>query len=139
MARYPQSDRSAAPLSEILSSQESSLGGVLKRAQVLLQLQRLLADSVDPSLANRFQVANIRQNRLILLTPSAAWATRLRMQVPQLLRILHQSGFTDLRDIETRVAPLVEHPSAERTGKPLSEAARQALDLMARLGAKSEE
>ena len=139
MARYPQSDRSAVPLSEILSSQESSLGGVLKRAQVLLQLQRLLAGSVDPSLANRFQVANIRQNRLILLTPSAAWATRLRMQVPQLLRILHQSGFTDLRDIETRVAPLVEHPAAEQAGKPLSEAARQALDLMARLGAKNEE
>ena len=139
MARHPQSDQSAVHLTEILSNRDSSLGGVLKRAGMLLQLQQLLAGSADPSLATRFQVANIRETRLILLVPPAAWATRLRMQTPQLLQILHQAGFTKLREIETRVAPLVVQPSAAPSGKPLSESARQALEHMARLRAKSED
>jgi hypothetical protein len=84
-------------------------------------------------------VANIRQDRLILLAPAAVWATRLRMQAPQLLQTLHQAGFTELRGIETRVAPLVEQPTAVHAERPLSAAARQALALMARLGAKNQD
>jgi hypothetical protein len=139
MARHPQSDPSAAQLSEILSDQCSSLGTVLNRARVLLQLQQLLAGSVEPSLASQFQVANIRQNRLILLASSAAWATRLRMASAGLLKTLHQAGFTELRKVDVRVAPLVEQEAALRAEKPLSAAARQALALMAQLGAKGGE
>jgi len=138
MARHPQSDQSAVHLTEILSNPDSSLGGVLKRAGMLLQLQQLLAGSFDPALATRFQVANIRENRLILLVPTAAWATRLRMQAPQLLQILHQAGFTKLREIETRVAPLVGQPPAAHKAKSLSKAAKQALGHMARLGLNHE-
>ena len=106
---------------------------------MLLEVQRLLADSVDPSLAGHFQVANLRQNHLILLAPSAAWATRLRMEAQSLLQTLRRSGFAALADIEVRVAPLIEQPAAEHSEKPLSSAARQALGSMARLGAKSED
>ena len=139
MARHPQSDRSAAQISEILSDQHSSLGAALARARVLLQLQKLLAGSVEPSLASQFQVANIRQNRLILLVPSAAWATRLRMAAGELLETLRQAGFAELRGIDIRVAPLMKKEAAQRDDRPLSAAARQALALMARLGAESEE
>ena len=139
MARHPQSDRSAAQLSEILSDRRSSLGTVLNRAQVLLQLQQLLASSVEPSLASQFQVANVRQNRLILLAPSAAWATRLRMDSAGLLETLHQAGFTEIQKIDVRVAPLVKQKATLRAEKPLSAAARQALALMAQLGTKGED
>ena len=139
MARHPQSDPSAAQLSEILSDQHSSLGSVLNRTRLLLQLQQLLAGSVEPSLANRFQVANIRQNRLILLAPSATWATRLRMATAELLETLHQAGFTELRKIDIRVAPLVKSEAVLPAEKPLSAAARQALALMSQLGAKGGE
>ena len=139
MARHPQSDPSAVELSEILSSQDPPLGSVLKRAQLLLQLQQRLADSLDPALAGRFQVANIRENRLILLTPAAAWATRLRMQAPQLLQKLHRAGFTELRQIEVRVAPLVTQPEPSRAARPLSATARQFLGLLSRFGAGDKE
>lgn len=135
MARHPQSDPSAAQLSKILSDKHSSLGAVLNRARLLLQLQQLLAGSMEPSLASQFQVANIRQNRLILLAPSASWATRLRMATAELLEALHQAGFTELREIDIRVAPLIESEAAPPAEKPLSAAARQALALMSRLGA----
>jgi len=112
---------------------------VLKHARVLQQLQQLLEGSVEPSLASQFQVANIRQNRLILLVPSAVWATRLRMAAGGLLETLHQAGFAELRGIDIRVAPLVEQEAVQRNDKPLSAAARQALALMARLGTKGGE
>jgi hypothetical protein len=104
---------------------------------LLLKVQQILSGSVDPSLADRFQVANVRQGRLILLAPSAAWATRLRMDTPRLLETLHRAGFPELSDIEIRVAPLVEQAATSRSRKPLSTAARQALRAMARLGSKS--
>ena len=106
---------------------------------MLQQTQQLLAGFVDPSLAAHFQVANIRQNRLILLAPSAAWATRLRMETPRLLGVLRQAGIPELRHIEVRVAPLVRHAAPTRADRPLTTAAEQALGSMARLGAKSEE
>ena len=56
-----------------------------------------------------------------------------------LLQTLRRAGFAQLAHIEVRVAPLAERPAAERPEKPLSAAAEQALDSMARLGAKSED
>jgi hypothetical protein len=125
--------------SEVLSDPSSSLGATLNHARLLLKVQRLLADSVDPSLADHFQVANLRQNRLILLAPNASWATRLRMETQGLLQTLRRAGFAELADIEVRVAPLAEQPVSSRPAKPLSTAAEQALGSMARLGAKSED
>lgn len=139
MARRPQSDQSAPPISEFLSDQGSELGAILDRTRLLLHLQQRLASSLEPALANHFQVANIRQNRLILLAPSATWATRLRLETADLLESLHEAGFMSLREIEVRVAPLVKQDAPRRTEKPLSAAARQALELMARLGSKSGE
>jgi hypothetical protein len=110
---------------------------VLSHARLLLQVQNLLTGSVDPSLANHFQVANLRQNRLILLAPTAAWSTRLRMETPNLLAILHRAGQAEIREIEIRVAPLIEPPAKTRKMKPLSEAATQALDSMAKLKARN--
>lgn len=139
MARYPQSDQTAVHPSKILSDRDSSLGGVLQHARLLLQVQQLLTSSVDPTLAQRFQVANMRQDRLILLAPTAAWSTRLRLEIPRLLEILRDAGYANLRSIDIRVSPLVEPEARPRAGKPLSAAAEQALGHMARLGAESED
>jgi len=137
MARHSQSDRPAVLPSDILSKRGSSLGAVLTHARLLLQLQNLLTGSVDPSLADHFQVANLRQDRLILLTPTAAWSTRLRMETPNLLEVLRRAGLADVRVIEIRVAPLIEPPAKTREPKPLSAAATQALGSMARLKTRS--
>lgn len=136
MARHPRSGPAAVLPSDVLSKRGSSLGGVLSHARLLLQVQNLLTGSVDPSLANHFQVANLRQNRLILLAPTAAWSTRLRMETPNLLAILHRAGQAEIREIEIRVAPLIEPPAKTRDLKPLTAAATQALSSMARLKTK---
>lgn len=142
MTRFPQSDNSAVPLSDLLADQGSDLGSLLRRATLLTQLQYLLAGSLDPALAARFQVANIRQSRLVLLTPSAAWATRLRMQAPQLLETLHRAGFPDVQRVDVRVdvraTPFAGRPDDEPVPRELSPAARQAFDQMSRLWDKDE-
>jgi hypothetical protein len=92
---------------------------------------------VDPGLAAQFQVANVRENRMILISPSASWATRLRMQAPRLVKSLQQAGYSEIEHIDIRVAPLVERPVDVRQRKPLSQAAIQAFELMGQL--KSDE
>ena len=93
----------------------------------------MLAGCTDPDTANRFQVANVRQDRVVLVTPTAAWATRLRMQAPQMTRCLQGAGFGHLQHIDIRVAPLVRDPPERRKRRHLSPAAEQAMDQIRRL------
>jgi hypothetical protein len=104
-----------------------------------MQLEHLLAGFLDPALAAHFQVADYRGKRLLLIAPSAAWATSLRMQAPRLVADLQRAGITDLERIDVRVAPLVDLPAESRTRRSLSPAAKQAFEQMARLSREDEE
>jgi hypothetical protein len=139
MARNPQSGKKTFRVSEVITDHGSSLGVLLRRAGMLMQIEQLLAGFMEPRLAAHFQVATIRENRLILISPSASWATMLRMQASQLIKSLHQAGHTEIEHIDIRVAPLVEQPASSRKKRALSPAAQQALDLMARFKADGEE
>lgn len=151
MARFPQSDTAPVDITEVLSDRRqaspSRLSGILQHAAYLAQLQRLLENALEPALMSHFQVANARQNRLILLAASSAWATRLRMQSAEVLAALHRAGHAEFDQVDVRVDAGV-HPvlgartapsAAERDSKPLSAAAEQALALMARLGTKDKQ
>ena len=139
MTRFSQSGKHSLRVAEIITDHGSALGKLLKRGSFLMQLQHLLSGFLDPALAAHFQVAATRDHKLVLVAPSASWATLLRMQAPNLLGSLHQAGYTEIESIEVRVAPLVEQPVKERRKRPLSPAARQALDAMSRLGEDTEE
>ena len=133
MTRFPQSAKTTRRVGEFLSNPDSGsrLGNLLQRAAYLIQLESLLKGLVDPDLAAQFQVAAARKNRLILISPTASWATRLRMQAPQMINALHTAGVTEIEHIDIRVAPLVHQSVENRSGKPLSKAAKTALDHMA--------
>ena len=139
MARHPQSGNKTLRVADVISDHGSSFGRLLRKATLLMQLEHLLAGFLDPGLAAHFQAAALRGGRLVLISPSGSWATRLRLQVPQLLDSLHRAGYAEIEVIDVRVAPLVRQPAGSRTKKPLSPAAREALRLMARLDADGEE
>ena len=139
MTRYSQSGKKSRRVAEVLTDHGSTLGKLLKRGSLLMQLQHLLAGCLDPAVAAQFQVANVRRGTLVLVTPAASWATLLRMQASNLIETLHQAGYTEIRSIDVRVAPLAEPPKEERKRRPLSPAAQQALDAMHHLGDDSEE
>jgi hypothetical protein len=133
MARFPQSDQKTHRVSEVLLDDDSSMGNLMKRAAFLQQLDHLLTTHLDRELAGRFQVAAAHSQRLTLVTPSASWATLLKMQSPRLLEALHRAGFPDFHRIEIRIAPLPRSPEVRRRRRELTPAARQALEFMSRL------
>ena len=133
MARNPQTGKKTFRVSEVITDHGTSLGILLQRASMLMQIEHLLAGFLEPGLAAHFQVGTIRENRLILISPSASWATTLKMQAPQLIKSLHRAGHTEIEHIDIRVAPLVEQRESPRKRRALSPAAQQALDLMAQL------
>ena len=133
MARHPQTGKKTFRVSEVITDHGTSLGILLRRASMLMQIEHLLAGFLEPGLAAHFQVGTIRENRLILISPSASWATALKMQAPQLIKSLHRAGYTEIEHIDIRVAPLVEQREIPRKRRALSPAAQQALDLMAQL------
>ena len=139
MTRYSQSGKKSRRVSDVITDHGTSLGKLLKRGSFLMQLQHMLSGHLDPGLAAHFQVATIKANQLVLITPSASWATLLRMQAPKMLDVLHQAGYTEIKSIQVRVAPLVEEPDETRKKRPLSPAAKQALEAMHHLGETDEE
>ena len=139
MARNPQSGKKIHRVSEVITDHGTSLGKLLQRANLLIKVEHIISDYLESSMAERFQVGTIRENRLILISPSASWATKLRMEAPGILRSLHSSGYTQIEHVDIRVAPLVEQRETPRKRRTLSPAAQQALKQMARLEADSED
>ena len=133
MSRLPQSGKTMRAVAEVLNDPDSSLSNLLDRASYLMQLEALLTGLLDSDLAAQFQVAAARKNRLILISPNASWATRLRMQAPRLISSLHAAGARQIEHIDIRVAPLARQAVGTRSKKPLSAAAKQALGHMAHL------
>lgn len=120
-------------ISDSGNNSKKNLGAFYDHARVLAQLDSLLSGFKSPDLASRFQVANLRQDHLILITPSASLATRLKLQVPEMLAFLHSSGVHQVHEIEIRVAPLQKLPTKPKTRRETSSAAREAADLIDQL------
>ncbi len=130
MIRTPQSYQ-ASKASETLSSDDgSTLSELVKHAEALLRLESILKASVDSRPEIPFQVAAVRKNRLILISPSATLATRLKLQVPSLLESLRANGITSIEYIDLRVAPVSRAAVTEKRKKALSPAASKALESL---------
>lgn len=138
MARLPQSGKKVFRVSEVITDHGTSLGILLQRANLLVRIEQLLCSFLDPGFEKQFQVATIRENRLILISPSASRATQLRLHAPNLIKRLQQAGFKDIEHIDIRVAPLVEPQTDSPKKRALSPAARQALEIMAKIEADDE-
>lgn len=107
------------------------LGKLLSHARVLNRLDQILTSILDPNLSCHCQVAEFRDNCLILACSNATFATRLRMISPQLLDSFREEGDFGIERMEIRIAP-VNRPQPEvRKKRTLSPAAVQALGRFA--------
>ncbi len=113
---------------------------LLDQAKSLVRLESLLSGP-DSQFGRQdepanFQVAALHQDRLVLITPTAAWATRLRMQTQAMLHFLRASGYSQLAHIDIHVAPLTREVAKPKTPKKPSQAAKLALNLMSDMSRK---
>ena len=104
--------RWSRPVGELMSDDQAAgaaLPRLLARARQLARLESVLDEILDPALARHVRVANVRDGRLILVTPVAPIATRLRLETPRLLNRFRARGIDFFDTIETRVAPIPPH------------------------------
>lgn len=83
----------------------------LRRAQWLRALDQLLRPHLPADLAPHVRLANVRGRRLVLLTDTAAWHTRLRMVTPTLIAAARALG-VEVDAISIKVSPPPQLPPA---------------------------
>ena len=102
-------------LSEWLND-HSTLTKIHEKVRELQHLNEVFLQHLETPLNQYCRVANYRDNNLILQAESAAWATRLRYQIPMLkIHLRQQTAFTNLCDIEIQVFPFVTPSDEQRT------------------------
>lgn len=98
------SPKTPSNIKSIFGQSDGALASILRKAQQLKILQDRVAACLTPPLREHCWVADVKGDTLILMTDSAAWATRLNYMVNDLLYVLkteHQLG--ELRSIKCKV------------------------------------
>lgn len=103
-----------------------ALGGVVKRAMRLAQLDRQLRQSLPPELASQCWLANVAGDRLVFMVTSPVWKTSLRMHAEDLRQAALQAGLR-ISEVTAKVATMQPVPPGAAPRLPLSAAARDHL------------
>lgn len=116
------SSRLPATVNRILA-RGTSVPALYEQALRLIELQKQLRSLLPPPLGDHVTVGNCRNGILTVYADSAAWAARLRFEVPGLLNRLNEtSPDAGIRTLRTRIRP-PDPVAAPAAGKPLLSAA----------------
>lgn len=99
----------------------------------LAKISSWVNQALEPKLRPHIQVANVNQDRLILLTSTGVWATALRFRTPELLEKLRAyPELAHINKIESIVRPeVVPHKSPARTQLKISKKTADSLHNIA--------
>lgn len=84
-----------------------------KKTQELNRLNYAVKMSLPIDCHDHLEIADIRDNQLIILTDSPVWQTRLRMYSQTILEALHQHAGIKLNRVTLRLTPkkrIIEKP-----------------------------
>jgi hypothetical protein len=100
-----------------------SFATLANKANALEALDRALRQTLPSPLREQVRFANLRNDRLVFLASTPAWASRLRLMQTQILAAAHATG-TCASSVTVKVVPLspVATTAPDRS-KPLSPAA----------------
>ena len=88
----------------ILNNPSSHLARLLASVHLLQELDQIIADKLPANIGDHCKAANIKDNQIVIIADSSAWATRLRYQGPQLLKNLRQiPKFAHINDIHIKI------------------------------------
>ena len=105
------------------------IADLVRRAEMLGQLQSVVAQALDPELAAHCRAANLADGRLTFITTSSIWATRLRFESTKLLDRFRDIPLTrTVRQISVKVSPFsLAWEAKNRPIRPLSAASASLL------------
>jgi hypothetical protein len=98
------------------------VAALAKQASKLEALDRALRQTLPSPLREQVRFANVRDDRLVFLASSPAWASRLRLQQAQILAAARAIG-ASAGSVTVKVAPLPPPDPQSEQSKPLSIAA----------------
>ena len=95
---------------QVLMDQKSNILHTLyKKSAEIKRLEAIVKKYLDPALAAHCHVANLNQNTLVIAADNAAWGTKLRYTIPDLLSTLRtEGGLPGLGSIQSLVQAEVE-------------------------------
>lgn len=113
----PRSGHGLRPITEV-----GPVNALAEKAGKLEALDRALRQTLPLPLRDQVRFANLRDDRLVFLASSPAWASRLRLQQTQILSAARAIG-THAGSVTVKVAPLPPPDLPPEQSKPLSAAA----------------
>lgn len=99
-----------------------SFATLARKAGMLEALDRALRQTLPSPLREQVRFANLRNDRLVFLASSPAWASRLRLMQTQILATASAIG-THASSVTVKVAPQPPVATQPDRSKPLSPAA----------------
>ncbi|MCC6715114.1 MAG: DUF721 domain-containing protein [Gammaproteobacteria bacterium] len=103
----------------IKTSRDGTLSPILRHAHELLRVEAIIRGLLPQNLRSRFRVANLRGRRLVLSTDSPVWATRLRCQLPDVLRRMKDAApENSVSEIDVKVALSQTQPTPKLPPHP---------------------
>lgn len=99
-----------------------SFASLARKADALEALDRALRQTLPSPLREQVRFANLRNNRLVFLASSPAWASRLRLMQAQILASASAVGAC-ASSVTVKVAPQPPAATVPDQSKPLSPAA----------------
>lgn len=113
---------------QLLYTQQGDLAGLIQRSRQLADLDELVRTHLGEPIGAHVRVANLNQRSLVLQADSPTWATRIRYQIPGIIRFLAQSLPGDPpRDARVITRPPLSRPTprhdSRRTELPAAAAA----------------
>ena len=121
------SDHPTKPAHSYLHEQNQDLRSLFAKIKLLKALNAKVSGILDPDLGKYCQVANLVENRLVLMAANGSIATHLRFQTPDLLKQFKTEPLlANIRYIQCKVCPpsSLHTPSSvapQRIVQPLSE------------------
>ena len=109
-----------------------ALDTLAARARVLDLLDGRLRHHLPETLARECRLADLRNGRLVFITTSSTWATRLRLHQVSLLAEARAATGDTIEHLAVKVAPLPLPPPEPAKPKPLSTAAAKHLRTAAK-------
>ena len=100
-------------ISSLLTDDHCSFAALYKKANSIQEIDRNLKKLLDPSLKDKFELANINADAAVLLVSSSAWATRLRYNIPAILNAFNNRlNFTSIKTVRIKIKKSISENSA---------------------------
>ncbi|WP_394172659.1 DUF721 domain-containing protein [Thalassotalea litorea] len=134
-------EKTPQDLAKLISESSGSLAGFSAKAKTLQSLTSIIANICPDIPEEIWQVANCRQETVILEVKSAVWGQRLQFERNRICQQISQASDGQLTKLELKINPYghqrdaepdVHAPPVQKTSKHMSKNTAEQLNMVAK-------